>query len=745
MGRVETTFVSARLQPLGELPLSSLATRPAIWGLTEKGLLNCRKRKRKMLTRKNEKTIRLTLLAVVGVLVLLGGALSNTVSQASGPPTPEVRPKSDEGLPNMTTRVPVGTENDTHEDKTPNRLIHEKSPYLLQHAYNPVDWYPWGPEAFAKAREEDKPIFLSIGYSTCHWCHVMAHESFEDPEVAALMNDAFVSIKVDREERPDLDGIYMEVAVQATGSGGWPLNIIMTPDQKPFFASTYIPRETRFQRTGMLELIPRVKELWTVRREQLLESADQIVAAMQESKGDTTGQELDLEVLTQANSQLSERFDSEHGGFGDAPKFPSPHNLLFLLRYWHRTGDDKALEMVESTLQGMRRGGMYDHVGFGFHRYSTDSEWLLPHFEKMLYDQAMLALAYTEAYQATGKPEYEQTAREIFTYVLRDMTGPGGGFYSAEDADSEGEEGKFYVWPKSEIEETLGDDSEWVSDVFNLVDEGNFKDQSTGLQTGENIVHLTQPLSDGDAKRWENIRQELFAVREERVHPHKDDKVLTDWNGLMIAALAKGARAFDEPVYADAAERAAGFILKTMRDEDGRLLHRYRDGEAAILANVDDYAFLIWGLLDLYEATFEVDYLREAVALNDELLTHFWDEKNGGLYFTPDDGEALITRQKEVYDGAIPSGNSVAMQNLLRLGRITADAELDEAAAAISRAFAGSVRAVPVGHSQLLQGVDFGIGPSHEVVIAGDPDSEDTQAMLRALRSRYVPNKVVLL
>ena len=645
----------------------------------------------------------------------------------------------------MTTRVPAGTETDTNEGKTPNRLIHEKSPYLLQHAYNPVDWYPWGPEAFAKAREEDKPIFLSIGYSTCHWCHVMAHESFEDPEVAALMNDAFVSIKVDREERPDLDGIYMDVAVQATGSGGWPLNIIMTPDQKPFFASTYIPRETRFQRIGMLELIPRVKELWTVEREQLLESAEQIVAAVQESRDGTTGEELDREVLAQAYAQLASRFDSEYGGFGDAPKFPTPHNLLFLLRHWRRTGDSWALEMVESTLQAMRRGGVYDHVGFGFHRYSTDRQWLLPHFEKMLYDQAMLALAYTEAYQATGKPEYEQAAREIFTYVLRDMTDPGGGFYSAEDADSEGEEGKFYVWSKSEIEEILGDDAEWVIDTFGLVDEGNFKDQATGLQTGENIVHLTHPLSESDAKRWENIRQQLFAVREERVHPYKDDKVLADWNGLMIAALAKGARAFDELAYADAAERAVGFILGTMRDGDGRLLHRYRDGEAAILANVDDYAFLIWGLLELYEATFDVDYLREAVALNDELLTHFWDEEGEGLYFTPDDGEALITRQKEVYDGAIPSGNSVAMLNMLRLARITADTELEAAAAAISRAFAGSVRAVPVGHSQLLQGVDFGIGPSHEVVIAGDPDSEDTQAMLRALRSRYVPNKVVLL
>ncbi|TKJ45155.1 thioredoxin domain-containing protein, partial [Candidatus Aerophobetes bacterium Ae_b3b] len=518
-------------------------------------------------------------------------------------------------------------------EKHHNRLIFEKSPYLLQHADNPVDWYPWGPEAFEKARKENKPVFLSIGYSTCHWCHVMARESFEDSEVARLMNEVFVSIKVDREERPDIDNVYMMVCQMITGSGGWPLTIIMTPDQKPFFAATYIPKERRFGRMGMLELIPRIKELWTTRRDEVLSSANEITAALQQVSQDAPGEELDETTLDLAYEQLAKRFDEQHGGFGGAPKFPTPHNFLFLLRYWKRTNTERALQMVEKTLQAMRRGGIYDHIGFGFHRYSTDSHWFVPHFEKMLYDQATLAIVYTEAYQATGKEEYAQTAREIFTYVLRDMTAPEGGFYAAEDAESEGEEGKFYLWTEEEIRQVLGsEEAALIVKIFNIEEGGNFIEQVTGRRTARNVLHLTKSvkelaselkMSDYDLqKRLQAMRQKLFTYREKRIHPHRDDKILTDWNGLMIAAFAKGARVFDEPRYAEAARGAVDFILKNMCTSDGELLHRYRDEQAALPAQVDDYAFLIWGMLELYETIFEVRYLQIALDLNRDLIEH---------------------------------------------------------------------------------------------------------------------------
>ncbi len=641
-------------------------------------------------------------------------------------------------------------------EKHHNRLIFEKSPYLLQHADNPVDWYPWGTEAFEKARKENKPIFLSIGYSTCHWCHVMEHESFEDPEVARLMNEVFVSIKVDREERPDIDNVYMMVSQMMTGSGGWPLTIIMTPDKKPFFAATYIPKENRFGRMGMLELIPRIKEIWATRRGEVLSSANQITAALQQVSQDASGEELDETTLDLAYEQLAKRFDEQHSGFGSAPKFPTPHNLLFLLRYWKRTNTERALQMVEKTLQAMRRGGIYDHVGFGFHRYSTNSRWLVPHFEKMLYDQAMLAMAYTEAYQATGKEEYRKTAGEIFTYVLRDMTAPEGGFYSAEDADSEGEEGKFYLWTEEEIRQVLGsEEADLILKVFNIEKNGNFMEQATGKRAGANILHLRKSLteiaselkmSDQDLqKRLETARQKLFTYREKRIHPHRDDKILTDWNGLMIAAFAKGARVFDEPRYAQAAKATVDFILKNMRKSDGRLLHRYRDEQASLPAQVDDYAFLIWGMLELYETIFEVRYLQIALDLNRDLIEHFWDDNNGGFYFVADDGENLLVRQKEIYDGAIPSGNSVEMLNLLRLGRITANYDFEEKAARIGRAFSRNVKQSPSAYTQLMVAVDFGVGPSYEVVIAGNSQAEDTKEMLKAIRTQFIPNKVMIL
>jgi len=639
-------------------------------------------------------------------------------------------------------------------ERRPNRLISEKSPYLLQHAFNPVDWHPWGPEAFEKAGKENKPIFLSIGYSTCHWCHVMEQESFEDPEIAKLMNEALVCIKVDREERPDIDSIYMTVCQMMTGSGGWPLTIIMTPDKKPFFAATYLPKQSRFGRIGMLELIPRIQELWQLRQDKVIGSAEQIAQHLKQIPSDSQGEQLEKSTLEMAFQQLSEVFDEQYGGFGKAPKFPTPHNLTFLLRYWRRTGDKRALGMVEKSLQAMRQGGFYDHIGFGFHRYSTDSQWLVPHFEKMLYDQALLAIAYTEAYQATEKQEYRKTVQEIFNYILRDMIAPEGGFYSAEDADSEGEEGKFYLWTEEEIRQILPqEEADLIVRVFNIEEEGNFAEEASGRRTGRNILHFRKSLpeivndlqipQEALKKHLEEARQKLFAARQRRVHPHKDDKILTDWNGLMIAALAKGAQVLDEPRYAEAARRAADFILAHLRDSTGRLYHRYRDGEAAVPAFLDDYAYLVWGLIELYETTFEVAYLQTALDLSNYMLKHFWDDNNGGLYFTADDAESLLVRKKEIYDGAMPSGNSIAMLNLLRLGRMTANPELEEKALQIGLAFSKSVLQSPASYTQLMTALDFAVGPSYEVVIAGNMQAGDTKNMFQALRRAFIPNKVI--
>jgi uncharacterized protein YyaL (SSP411 family) len=640
----------------------------------------------------------------------------------------------------------------TVSSNRPNRLIKEKSPYLLQHAHNPVDWHAWNEESFEKARVENKPIFLSIGYSTCHWCHVMEKESFEDAEVAELMNNAFVSIKVDREERPDIDHVYMTVCQMMTGSGGWPLTIVMTPDKKPFFAATYIPKESRFGRAGLMELIPRISEVWTSRQKDVLESAENLTTALQSLEKESSGEPLDASVLDKAYDELSQRFDKTYGGFSGAPKFPTPHNFFFMLRHWRRADRREALEMVEKTLQEIRWGGIFDQIGFGFHRYSTDREWLVPHFEKMLYDQALLTLAYLETYQATGNTVYSDTAKEIFTYVLRDMRSPEGGFYSAEDADSEGVEGKFYVWTEQELREILpADEADLIVRAFQVEKTGNFREEASGKSVGANILYTGKSLADIASvmklpaevlkQKIDSARSRLFEVRERRVHPHKDDKILTDWNGLMIAALARGAQVLGDKVYADAAENAVEFILNRLRKPDGRLLHRYRDGEASIAAHLDDYAFLMWGLIETYEATFDARYLTTALELNKEMIRRFWDERGGGLYFTSDDAENLIVRKKEVYDGALPSGNAVAMLNLLRLGRFTGDADLEDRAFKIQKAFSEQVRQFPSGYTQFLSAVDFGLGASHDVVIAGSLGAKE---MLDALRSRFSPNQVLV-
>lgn len=635
-----------------------------------------------------------------------------------------------------------------------NRLIFEQSPYLLQHARNPVDWFPWNDAAFEKAKADDKPVFLSIGYSTCHWCHVMEHESFEDDAVAELLNTHFVCIKVDREERPDVDQIYMAVTQALTGHGGWPMTVILTPDKKPFFAGTYFSKHSKYGRSGMMELLPALSKAWKERRDEVIHSAEEITQLLRNLPSETSAETLDESVLDLAFDQFTQQFDRHQGGFGSAPKFPTPHNLSFLLRYWRRSGKSEALAMVEKTLKAMRYGGMYDHIGFGFHRYSTDAKWLVPHFEKMLYDQAMLAIAYVEAFQATRNDFYKKTAEEIFTYVLRDMRHPDGGFYSAEDADSEGVEGKFYVWSRDELNRILnGDELKWAEEIFNVSSDGNYHDEATHEQTGANILHVTKDpdvlafhlgCSESELHaKLEIIRRKLFDVRERRVHPFKDDKILTDWNGLMIAAFAKGASVFDHADYAAAAKAAAEFVLKNMRDARGRLYKRWRQGEAGLPACADDYAMMIWGLIEIYEATFEEKYLRSAVELNTIFLEHFWDEQNGGLYFTPDDGEPLIVRLKEIYDGAVPSGNSVAALNLIRLSRLTGDLSLAEKSSHISRAFARNIRHVPMAHAQYLIAHDF--IPSKEIVIVGDPDADDTRKMIRVLNELFLPNKVVLL
>jgi len=640
----------------------------------------------------------------------------------------------------------------TVSSNSPNKLIKEKSPYLLQHAYNPVDWHAWNEEAFEKAGAENKPIFLSIGYSTCHWCHVMEKESFEDAEVAELMNEAFVSIKVDREERPDIDHVYMTVCQMMTGSGGWPLTIVMTPDKKPFFAATYIPKGSRFGRTGLMELIPRISEVWRNRHKDVLESAENMTAALQSMEKEKPGELLDAGVFDKAFEDLSQRFDKTYGGFSGAPKFPTPHNFFFMLRYWRRTDHQEALKMVEKTLQEIRWGGIFDQVGFGFHRYSTDKEWLVPHFEKMIYDQAMLALAYLETFQATGNTVYSDTAREIFAYVLRDLRSPEGGFYSAEDADSEGVEGKFYVWTEQELRETLPpDEADLIVRVFHVEKNGNFREEASGENLGANILYTGKSLSDIASemnlpekelkKKIDSARSRLFEARERRIHPHKDDKILTDWNGLMVAALARGAQVLGDRAYSDAAEGAVEFILKKLRTPDGRLLHRFREGEARIPAHLDDYAFLVWGLLETYEATFDARFLKIALELNKDMIHHFWDAQGGGLYFTSDDAENLIVRKKEVYDGALPSGNAVAMLNLLRLGRFTGDADLEDRAFKLQRAFSEQVRQFPSGYTQFLSAVDFSLSSSHDVVISGTLGAKE---MLDALRSRFSPNQVLL-
>ena len=636
-----------------------------------------------------------------------------------------------------------------------NSLINEKSPYLLQHAHNPVNWFPWGEEAINKSRIEDKPIFLSIGYSTCHWCHVMEKESFEDAETAILLNNSFVCIKVDREERPDIDGIYMSVCQMLTGSGGWPLTIIMTPDRKPFFAGTYFPKNDRFGKSGLLTIIPQIVELWKNKRKEVLASSEEITDAVRLSSKNKSGDKSGEEIFHRAFKDFKKRNDPEYGGFGSAPKFPTPHNLTFLLRYWKRYNDKSALDMVENTLTNMRLGGIYDHIGYGFHRYSTDRQWLVPHFEKMLYDQALLVPVYLETYQATNKKLFLETAEEILSYVMREMTSPDGGFYSAEDADSEGEEGKFYLWTSDEVTNLLHEDSNLALELFNIKKDGNWTDPISPDSNKTNILNMTKTLEEvaGNLKcppelikeKLTKIRKLLFEQRGQRIHPFKDDKILTDWNGLMISAFSKAAQITGNEVYISFARSGTDFISEYLTDESGRLLHRYRDGDSSIPSNIDDYAFFIQALLDLYETSFSIDNLDNAKYLLDLAIHDFWDEDAGGFFFSSKENKELIANQKEIYDGAIPSGNSIMILNLLRMSKITANADYEEKAAMINRAFSSIISRSPSAFSQALSGYDFAFGPSLEIVISSNEYDYYANMMVKEIRKSYLPAKIVLL
>ncbi|MBU0675879.1 MAG: thioredoxin domain-containing protein [Proteobacteria bacterium] len=627
-----------------------------------------------------------------------------------------------------------------------NRLIFEKSPYLRQHAENPIAWYPWGEAAFTRARAEHKPLFLSIGYATCHWCHVMAEESFTAPEVAALLNRDFIAIKVDREERPDIDGFYMQVCQTLTGGGGWPLTIIMTPDRAPFFAGTYFPKTSQGGHPGLMELLKAIADLWALDPMRLKESASEIIASVSARAArapEASSAMPDQTIFVAAHDLLARQFDQVNGGFGEAPKFPIPHQLLFLLCSWRITRQESTLAMVTKTLSALRRGGIYDQIGFGLHRYSTDRNYLVPHFEKMLYDQALFSLACLEGFQVTGDQEFSSTAREIFSYVERELTDPAGGFYSAEDADSEGVEGKFYLWSTAEVIALLGPkEGTRACSHYNLLDQGNFHDERSGLLTGLNIPHILTSTQDDDIESW---RQRLFSARDQRIHPFKDDKILTDWNGLMIGALARGARILDDERYSVAATRSVDFIRQNLLDPQSHLLHRFRDNDAALPGYLDDYAFLVFGLLELYQATFRIEDLEWALELSRAMLTQFRAPNEHALSTSGPDHEELPIRIKEFYDGALPSGNSIALWNLVRLERLLGTGEFTQSAQALAKAIGNEALLYPSGYTMYLCGLQELLRPTGEVVIVGEPGNPDTTAMLAVINQTYNPGLVVLL
>ena len=629
-----------------------------------------------------------------------------------------------------------------------NRLIHEASPYLLQHAHNPVDWYPWGAEALNRAKNEDKPILLSIGYSSCHWCHVMEEESFENEAIAKLMNERFINIKVDREERPDLDELYMNAIQVMIGSGGWPMTVFLTPDLVPFHAGTYFPPEDRGGMPGFPKVLVTVSDYYHGHREEVTNVAFQMRNALHQIVEILPSREsLDPGLLSKAFDVIERQFDPGHGGFGRAPKFPSSMILSFLLRHWKRTGEKEALTMVEVTLEKMANGGIYDHLGGGFHRYSVDERWLIPHFEKMLYDNALLSRIYFEAYQATRKDRYRHVGEEILNYVLREMKAPEGGFYSTQDADSEGEEGKFYVWTREQVKHLLGKEKGTpFCAYYGVTPQGNFEGETNVLHVASSPAKVSQlygiSVEELDPLLKEG-REKLFTEREKRIKPGRDEKILTSWNGLIISGFVDGFRVTGNEEYLLRAEESARFILDRMT-MDGHLMRVFNQGRCQGKGYSEDYAFFIQALIALYEATFEMAYLKEAERLNKKMVELFWDDRNGGFFFSGKENESLIARSKNPYDNAIPSANSIALTNLIRLGYLTGDESLKKRAEQILQLFYKFLSEHPSGFAQMLSGFSFFLSPE-EIGVVGFKNDQRTKSMLKEIDQAFLPNKILAL
>jgi uncharacterized protein YyaL (SSP411 family) len=636
----------------------------------------------------------------------------------------------------------------TFSHRHENRLIHETSPYLRQHAHNPVDWYSWGSEALERAKKEDKPILLSIGYSACHWCHVMEHESFENEEIARIMNQHFVNIKVDREERPDLDTIYMNYVQMTTGSGGWPMTVFLTPDQVPFFGGTYFPPDDRFGRPGFPKLCLAVADAYKTKKKEIAEHGPEVLKSLREmNQLSPSGEKLNLSSLHSAFQNLAQRFDMTHGGFAGAPKFPGSMNLSFCLRYFRRTGEKKALDFVELSLEKMAHGGMYDQLGGGFHRYSVDDHWLVPHFEKMLYDNALLSRVYLEAYQLTGKALYRRIAEEVLDYIKREMTSPEGGFYSTQDADSEGEEGKFFVWTPDEVNRILGEkEGSLFCLYYDITPRGNFE--------GKNILNVPRSLEDvAQATKTHpeelqaalaRSRQRLFEEREKRIKPHRDEKILTSWNGLMLVSFVRAACVLQRKDYLDVALKNAQFLLKHL-SSGNKLLRTYKDGKSKLNGYLEDYSNFVEGLIALYETTGEKSWLDQALAFNEVLLEQFWDEAGKGFFLTGKDHEELIARVKDFYDNATPAGSSVAVFNLLKLAILVGDQSYRTEAEANLELMSAALTRYPSGFGYLLEAGDFYLGPVHEIAVVGRPQDLETHRLLEKIYQQYLPNKVVSL
>ena len=609
-----------------------------------------------------------------------------------------------------------------------NHLKGEESPYLKQHMTNPVDWYPWRKKAFKKAKKKDLPIFLSIGYSTCHWCHVMEEESFTDQEIAEILNENFVSIKVDREERPEIDKLYMEVCKVMTGSGGWPLSIFMTPDKKPFYAATYIPKNDKYGRRGLLSILPQIKKLWDSQREKLLSTANEVVNHLNKNES-FDKVDIDERAIEKAAGILDRIYDKKYGGFGNSPKFPMPHYLLFLLHYAKNSNNDKYLNMVETTLQNMRAGGIYDQLGQGFHRYSTDQKWEVPHFEKMLYDQALLIYTYLETYRETNKNFYRDIVEEIIDYLKRDMLSETGGFYAAEDADSDGEEGKYYYWNLSELENILTkEEYDKFLSVFTIDDEKKINLRLKNVK---------------DYKSITNIKQKLLDEREKRTRPGRDNKILTDWNGLTVAALAKAGFVLNKEEYIKLAEKTLSFIDKKMKSDKGKLAHSYCNGKVTEYSNLDDYSFYLWGLIELHQATLKENYINKAVEIAEEMIKLFWDEKGGGFYYTTKENQELFLRQKDTADSAIPAGNSLAGYNLLRLAQLTDNMRYRSITETLIEALSKDIYNNPVNHIFLLFSYKYLQEPFKEIKIIGDLNEEKAVNLMNKIRNNYWPELLI--